>query len=145
MAESDVERAKMLAKLRSEGQIGLDMSPGAPLARWAAEEIDRLARELREAQDYAADIAAGICHYPHEPDLPCARCRAESAEAEVADLRAKLAAAEAEREKQDEWVIGPAEAKIAMMEARLAELQRENERLKECIRLHHGPEPHEHR
>ena len=51
--------------------------------------------EVEDARSYAAEIAQGVSHYPHEEAEPCVRCRAERAEAEVARLQGSIASYQA--------------------------------------------------
>ena len=53
-------------------------------------DIRSALEEVEDARSYAAEIAQGVSHYPHEEAEPCVRCRAEKAEAEVERLREAL-------------------------------------------------------
>lgn len=60
---------------------------GGTIPAQAEADIRSALEEVEDARSYAAEIAQGVSHYPHEEAEPCVRCRAEKAEAEVARLR----------------------------------------------------------
>lgn len=83
--------------------------------------------EVEDARSYAAEIAQGVSHYPHEEAEPCVRCRAERAEAEVENARAQ---ALADRAFQSENAQLKADIRAALEEIeqrgeRLAQWERE--------------------
>ena len=63
---------------------------GGTIPAQAEADIRSALEEVEDARSYAAEIAQGVSHYPHEEADPCVRCRAERAEAEVVRLRKAL-------------------------------------------------------
>ena len=63
---------------------------GGTIPAQAEADIRSALEEVEDARSYAAEIAQGVSHYPHEEAEPCVRCRAERAEAEVERLREAL-------------------------------------------------------
>ena len=46
--------------------------------------IEKAEAERDEARNYAAEIAQGVCHYPHDENEPCVRCERDEARAKLA-------------------------------------------------------------
>lgn len=57
---------------------------GGTIPAQAEADIRSALEEVEDARSYAAEIAQGVSHYPHEEAEPCVRCRAERAEAKLA-------------------------------------------------------------
>ena len=68
---------------------------GGTIPAQAEADIRSALEEVEDARSYAAEIAQGVSHYPHEEAEPCVRCRAERAEAEVARLQGSIASYQA--------------------------------------------------
>lgn len=101
------EAAKLETELRETRRQALDFQEQAKSAGDAVDKAEQalkvalsgrtvscvcggentsLKRELELAGNYAAEIAQGVTHYPHEIGEPCVRCDSEQALAEAVEM-----------------------------------------------------------
>jgi len=72
----------LIDRLVEAGSIGLDLSPGDPLAEEAAKEIKKLTEEIQKLRKALASIKCPSCQgsgkqpdpYPYD-DCPCSGCK----------------------------------------------------------------------
>lgn len=95
---------------------------GGTIPAQAEADIRSALEEVEDARSYAAEIAQGVSHYPHEEAEPCVRCRAERAEAEVGALQ-QLAEIRLQESMRQEMAKEQAEAEVARLQGSIASYQ----------------------